>query len=424
MSKSYSIRDNCRLCLREKLTPRLFLTPTPPANELAKTCDLLSPVEEFPLYLVSCDYCGHVQLPVVISPERLFNDYVYVSGTSPVFVKHFEDYADDLINKYSLQENDLVVEIGSNDGTLLRFFQNFGARVIGIDPAVKIAEKANESGINTICDFFNHELVEKIIDANGRAKIVVANNVFAHADDIRSIVLGVKNLLELGGHFVFEVSYLVDVLEKTLFDTIYHEHLAYHHIDPLCRLFDEFGMCLYDAKRVDTHGGSIRCYVVNSRANETRNLNSFINHESILGLKTDFIGSSINFSKIDPFRILESRIETLRSELKSYLYDSFKSGRSISGFGYPAKATTLLYHFGLGRREFQYIIDDSTWKQGLYSPGKGIEIVSSEYAEKFRTDDVVILAWNFADSIIKKNMSFLDRKGRIVVPLPELLIHG
>lgn len=426
MSNSYFIRNDCRLCLHDKLTPRLFLTPTPPANELTKIFDPYAPVEEFPLYLVSCDNCGHVQLPVVISPERLFNDYVYVSGTSPVFVKHFENYANDIISKYSLQENDLVVEIGSNDGTLLKFFQNYGTRVIGIDPAIKITEKANEDGIHTICEFFNQNLVEKIIDANGRAKIVIANNVFAHADDIRSIVQGVKNLLELGGHFVFEVSYLVDLLENSTFDLIYHEHLDYHHIDPLCRLFNEFGMCLYDVKKVNTHGGSIRCHVLNSpRSNFNGNLNGFINEELRLQLKTDFTGIRYNTgTNRDPFRKLESKIEILRSELKSYLYQSMKSGRTICGFGAPAKATTLLYHFGLGRREFQYVIDDSPWKQNLHLPGKGIEIVSSEYAKEHKIDDMMILAWNFADSIIEKNLSHLDGKGRIIVPLPEMIVHG
>ncbi|SVE13931.1 uncharacterized protein METZ01_LOCUS466785, partial [marine metagenome] len=234
------------------------LTPTPPANAFVKSSCLEVEQPVFPLDIFFCTNCTHVQLLDVIDPKLLFSEYVYVSGTSPLFVEHFRRYASDILTQFTPRVGSLVVDIGSNDGTLLSFFKKAGMSVLGIDPARKIVEEANRNGIETLEGFFNQSLAEKILVSKGPASIITANNVFAHADDLEGIIQGVRSLLAPDGIFIFEVSYLADVLEKTLFDTIYHEHLSYHSVGPLQRFFAHNGMNMFGAYRVDTHGGSIR----------------------------------------------------------------------------------------------------------------------------------------------------------------------
>ena len=236
-SKTCYRRENCRLCGGLDLTLVLELTPTPPAN--AFVGDVLKSNLQacFPLDVFFCDTCNHVQLLDVVDPAVLFENYVYVSGTSPSFVQHFDDYASALINRFLPAAGALVVDIGSNDGTLLSAFQKRGLCGLGIDPAHVIAAEASNAGIETVADFFSLSLAGKIAADRGAAAIVTANNVFAHADDLTEIVQGVQTLLAPDGVFSFEVSYLGDVIKNTLFDTIYHEHLAYHSVKPLKAFF-------------------------------------------------------------------------------------------------------------------------------------------------------------------------------------------
>jgi len=250
-------RLDCRLCNSRDLTLVLSLAHTPPANAFVRASQRTKRQQTFPLDVFLCEACGHLQLLDVLDPITLFQDYVYVSGTSSTFVSHFEGYAEHIIRGYQLAGRSLVVDIGSNDGTLLRFFKNAGMRVLGVDPALEIAHKATESGIHTLATFFTSDVARRLRCDYGPARVITANNVFAHIDDLADIVVGVKTLLDTDGVFAFEVSYLVDVYEKLLFDTIYHEHLAYHSVKPLVNFFRVNGMELIDIQRVETHGGSI-----------------------------------------------------------------------------------------------------------------------------------------------------------------------
>ncbi|MBI5163369.1 MAG: methyltransferase domain-containing protein, partial [Magnetospirillum sp.] len=226
-------RSTCRLCGGAALTPVLSLAPTPPANAFVPAALAGREQARYPLDVAFCEGCGHVQLLDVVDPRALFEDYVYVSGTSPLFVKHFADYAAEVRGRFQPPPGSLVVDIGSNDGTLLRFFKDAGHDVLGIDPARDIARRACESGIETLCGFFTPQLAAGIGIAHGHAAVITANNVFAHIDDLAGVVNGIADLLAPEGVVVFEVSYLADVFEKTLFDTIYHEHLDYHSVGPL-----------------------------------------------------------------------------------------------------------------------------------------------------------------------------------------------
>lgn len=411
----YRKRKDCRLCRSKDVEKVLGLEPTSLANELLSKEQLDCEQEKFPLALYFCNDCHHVQLLDVVNPERLYRNYLYVSGTSPVFRQHFKDYADFVIDKFSVPADSLIVDIGSNDGVLLGYFKERGMRVQGVDPAREIAASATQEGIDTLAEFFTPSVAGRIVSERGSAKIVVANNVFAHIDDLHDILRGVSQLLDTDGFLVIEVSYLRDVLEKLLFDTIYHEHLDYHSVAPLQKFFAANGFELVDVLSVASHGGSLRAIAKKEDGAfpVQKSVAAFIADEARAGL---FDAST--------FRSFGERINALGSELLSLLQSMKSNGSKIAGFGLPAKATTLMHQFGIGPEYIDYIVDDSPLKQGLYSPGYKIPVVSSDRLKADNPDCVVILAWNFADSIIAKLDWLLERGGTIVVPLPELKIVG
>jgi len=402
------------LCGGDALTKVLALTPTPPANAFVDESGLDEEQPAFPLDVHFCDSCGHVQLLDVVDPELLFGNYVYVSGTSPVFVKHFEECADTVLRKYGSGEGGgLVVDIGSNDGTLLKQFQTRGMTALGVDPARDIAAKASAEGIETLPTFFNAALADEIRTERGAAQVVTANNVFAHADGLGDITDGIRILLAPDGVFVFEVSYLVDVFEKTLFDTIYHEHLAYHSVRPLVAFFAAHGMQLIAAERISSHGGSLRgvAQVAGGPRTVEPSVADLIALEKTLGL-----------DRADTLNAFGARIDAVKSELTARLHELKAAGKTIAGFGAPAKATTLMYHFGIGPDIVDFIVDDSPLKQGLYSPGMHIPVLPSSAIYSKKPDAVIILAWNFAEPIMRNHDKYLNQGGTFIVPLPKVKI--
>jgi SAM-dependent methyltransferase len=408
-------RDTCRLCGSRDLERVLSLTPTPPANAFVRADQLDVPQPVFPLDLYFCQACGHVQLLDVVDPAYLFADYVYVSGTSRVFVEHFRRYADGIIREYLPAPPARIVDIGSNDGTLLRRFADRGYTVLGVDPARAIAAAATASGIPTVAEFFTPQLAKRLRDAEGPAHVVTANNVFAHADDLEAIVDGVRVLLDPTGVFVFEVSYLGDVVDGLLFDTIYHEHLAYHTVGPLVGFLRRHGLELIRVQHVDTHGGSIRCVVQHAGGERTADgtVGPVVEHEQRAGL--DRPDTLIAFAR---------RVEALRERFRGLVNDLRAKGRRIAGFGAPAKATTLMYHFGIGPETVEFIVDDSPLKQHLFTPGLHIPVLPVEELYRRRPDDVVILAWNFAESIMRCHNALRRWGTRFIVPLPAPSVIG
>lgn len=405
-------RVDCRLCGSEELELVLGLAPTPPANAFVPADRLGEEQARFPLDVFQCRECGHVQLLDVVDPEILFADYVYVSGTSPVFVRHFEDYAAKVMAGYAPPRSALAFDIGSNDGTLLGFFQAAGMKVLGVDPARAIAADATARGIETLNDFFTADLAATIRAERGPAHVITANNVFAHADDLGGIADGIAALLHDDGVFVFEVSYLLDVYEGTLFDTIYHEHVAYHTVAPLVGFFRRHGLELVAAERIGTHGGSLRGYV--------RKAGRFPVEASV----GDLVALERKAGLDDPatLKAFGAKIDKVGEELRRIIREARAKGRRIAAFGAPAKATTLMYQFGLEPEDIEFIIDDSPLKQGLYSPGKHIPVLPASAIAGKKPDDLVVLAWNFADSIMDKHRAFCDEGGRFIIPLPTIRI--
>lgn len=405
-------RDSCRLCENTNVKLVFELEPTPPANAFVGKNVLDKPQPTFPLRAYFCEKCCHLQLLDIVDPQELFENYVYVSGTSSVFVKHFEDYAKFIIKNYLDRPSSFIIDVGSNDGTLLGFFKRNGHRVLGIDPAKNIAKNATSRGIETLPIFFNKKNAEMIIQKYEFARVITANNVFAHIDDLKGFVEGVRDSLTPDGIFVFEVSYLLDVIEKTLFDMTYHEHLSYHSVLPLISFFESNGLQLIEIMRTDVHGGSIRGIVQRKGGPHkmTDSVREAINNEKKMML--DKIETFENF--FDNIQQRKSEFVTLVSELKS-------QNKTIAGYGAPAKATTLMYHFGIGVETIDFIVDDSPLKQGLFSPGKHIPILPTDAIYEKKPNYLIILAWNFSDSIMKKHSRYRDI-GRFIVPLPRLQV--
>ncbi len=407
-------RSDCRLCGSANLAQVLSLTPTPLANAFRPPDVPAAAQSAYPLDLYLCADCGHLQLGHVVDPGILFSEYVYVSGTSPVFVRHFEDYADDMLRRLPTGAPPRVFEIGSNDGTFLKAFQTRGATVLGVDPARKIAAAADAAGVPTLSGFFDAAMAETARARLGAADIVVANNVCAHIDDLAGVVTAVAGLLAPDGLFAFEVSYRKDVLDGTLFDTIYHEHLDYHAVRPLAGFLARCGLHMIDVVRVPTHGGSVR--VVAAKAGSAHR-------------PTDAVAAAIAAEEeaamfdAATYGAFGETIQHAGAALRGVLAEASSAGRRVAGYGAPAKATTLMHHFGLGGNALCYVVDDSPWKQGLMCPGFDLEVVPSQRLQDDPADDILVLAWNFADPIIERARPLLKPGARAIVPLPQLDIR-
>jgi len=414
MTAVYTRRIACALCAaaQAELTEVMRLAATPPANEFVGPDELSQPQDLIPLTLLLCQRCGHLQLAEIVDPRRLFQHYVYVSGTSPVFVAHFARFAQEMAARFHLGRTSFVVEVGSNDGTLLKQFQSQGiSNVLGIDPAVEIVQAAVAAGVPTREAFFTVALAQELRATDGAADLLCANNVFAHAADLSGFADGVKALLADEGVFVFEVSYLADVVQNLLFDTIYHEHLAYHALRPLVTFFQQRGLRLFDAERVGTHGGSVRCFVCPARAShvDSDRLAGLLKQEQALGLFAP-----------DTYVRLKERIEALGRDLRARVAEIRGQGKRIAGYGAPAKLTTLMYELGLDGHSIDFIVDDSAWKQGRFTPGTHIPVLPSSALRERKPDWCVIFAWNFADAIVKRNADYTAAGGHFLVPIPKL----
>jgi UDP-glucuronate decarboxylase len=405
----------CRLCKNKNLSEVISLSPTPPANAFLKKNDLNKKENFYPLRVNYCHNCGQLQLTHVVSPIILFRNYVYASSTSKVFIEHFARYAERIFHQFKLNKNSLVIDIGSNDGILLKPFKKLGVKILGIDPAIKIANKATREGIKTLPYFLNQKLSQQIVKKYGQADVVCANNVFAHVNDLDELTKSVSTLLSLEGIFIIEAPYLINLLKNNLFDTIYHEHLSYLSIRPLVKFFKKFEMKIFDVKLVESHGGSIRVFIKkqNAKYKIKPSVRKFIRQEIKFGL-----------DKIATYRNFNKQIQDNKEKLTNILVKLKKENKKIIGYGAPAKGNTLLNHFNITNKVIDYIIDDSPYKQGLFTPGTHIPVVSIEKIKKSKPDYILILAWNFAEPIMKKLNYLKEEKVRFIVPVPKPKIIG
>lgn len=401
--------EQCRGCKGISFSRILSLGAQPPANAFLRAEDLGKPELAFPLDVYFCSDCSLAQLRDIVSPVLLFKNYVYVSSTSPAFVAHFNDFAQTVAARFNLGPASLVVDVGSNDGILLKPFQEREIRVLGVDPADKIAAAATAAGIETLPHFFTPAVARDIVSRHGKAAIITATNVFAHVNDLDELVAGIKVLLADDGVFIVEAPYLADFLEKNLFDTVYHEHLSYFSVSSLKILLERLGMRVIDVEKTDSHGGSLRVFAAHAASARPVSdaVGRFIADEHAQGLGT--VAAYEDFAK---------RVEQNKMQLTALLKQIKVEGKKIAGYGAPAKGNTLLNYFGIGPETVDYIVDDSAWKQGLYTPGTRIPVVSAEKLSEAKPDYILILAWNFADPIMKKLEWFSDTGGKCIIPVP------
>ena len=400
----------CRACGFDGLTLVLSLGQTPLANALLTRDQLQLPEPVFPLDLAFCPGCSLVQILETIPPETMFSSYPYFSSFSDTTVRNAERIARRLIGTRKLDTRKLVVEIASNDGYLLQFYKQVGVPVLGIEPASNIARVAEkERGIPTICEFFGVDLAQRLVRKGQRADIIHANNVLAHVPDLNGILEGIRILLGDDGVAVIEVPYVVDMIDRCEFDTIYHEHLCYFSVTALDRLAERHGLTLHDVERLPIHGGSLRVFICpRGSAERADTVTAMIAEERARGV-----------NQLSFYEGFARRVEKLKADLRQLLNELTKSGKKVAAYGAAAKGSTLLNYCGIGRETLQFVVDRSTYKQGRYMPGIQLPIYPPARLMTELPDFVLLLTWNFAGEIMEQQAEYSRHGGRFIIPVPE-----
>jgi nucleoside-diphosphate-sugar epimerase/SAM-dependent methyltransferase/quercetin dioxygenase-like cupin family protein len=391
----------CRSCGNSKLEDVISLGLSPLANNLLNhNSDI---VEKFPLEVKYCSNCHNCQLSYVVEPEKMFDNYVYVSSTAQTFRQHFINAALTYIKTFNLKSDSFVVDIGSNDGVFLKPLQENGINILGVEPAKNISKLANENGIETVNDYFNKDVVDFIINKKGRADLVTASNVFAHSDELINITNETFRLLKDGGTFIVEVQYLYDTIKDLTFDNIYHEHVNYWSVTSINNFFKNLGFTVYDIEHIDTHGGSIRVYVGKDVEEISKNVGEFLEKEEKFGL-----------IDLKLYKNFGHEIENLKQNVKNNFIKLKSKYSRISAYGSPAKATTSLNYFGIDNSFIDYTIEDNQLKNNKIIPGVNIPIKNKEYCYNNLPEIIIVLAWNFFNEIVNNNKDLVDRGIRFI----------
>jgi nucleoside-diphosphate-sugar epimerase/SAM-dependent methyltransferase len=399
-------KSECRVCGRKDLQEVISLGMSPLANSLLK--DLNEKDNLYPLELNFCPNCSNCQLSFTVPAKQMFDDYLYVSSTNQTFRNHFSSMADKFIREFKLNKKSFVIDIGSNDGVFLHPLKEKGIKILGVDPAENLVSLANSKGLETLHGYFDEKLANKVIELKGKADIVTAFNVFAHADDLKSLAYNAFKVLKKDGIFIIEVQYLLDTLKDLTFDNIYHEHVNYWSVTSLqefCRLNN---LGLIRVEHIETHGGSIRVYIGNKTKKIDSSIEIFLNKEKEFGI-----------SDFNTYQKFANNIKDLKSKVLKTVLKVKSEGKSIVGYGSPAKATTVLNYYGISNQHIDYIIEDNELKHNRFLPGMKIPIKSKTKALQNPPDYILVLAWNFLEDI-KLNNPDLINAGCKVVTLKDL----
>ena len=399
----------CRMCKSNKIEEFLNLGITALADNFLTEKQLNKKELKYPLTVNICHNCGLSQLGYVVPPHEMFNeDYPYDSSTTNSGKNHFIKMSTDIIERFCLEPGQLAVDIGSNTGVLLTGFKSKGFRVLGIDPSSNIAKIAIKNGIDTIIEFFSTALSKEIIKKHGNTSVITATNVFAHIDNLDDFMLGVQTLLDNDGVLVIEAPYFLNLVENLEYDTIYHEHLSYLSVTPMKKFFERFEMELFDVEKQKIHGGTLRYYIgYKGKHNISENISKFLKSE----IKK-------NIFSITTLKKFAKNVEKQKQDLVSLLNELKKNGKKIVGISSPAKGNTLLSYCGIGPETLDYITEKNPLKIGKYTPGTHIKICSDNFLLLDNPDYALILAWNFADEIIKNNEEFRKKGGKFIIPIP------
>lgn len=389
-------KTSCRSCGNIHLERCVSLGTSPLANNLVDSID--EQVVVYPLEMNYCPECHNCQLSVVVPPEEMFDNYLYVSSTSSKFVNHFEVAAEKYIKEFNLEKDSLVVDIGSNDGIALKPFKKHGINAVGVEPAKNISKMANEKGILTYGSYFDSDTVSDIIDKHGEADLITASNVFAHSDKLHEMASNAFSLLKDDGSFVVEVQYLMSTINDLTFDNIYHEHTNYWSVTSIYNFLEGVGFSVYRVEYIDTHGGSIRVYASkNTKHKIESSVNEFVEEEEILGI-----------SKVSTYKDFGNKIYEIKSNVRKNMDKLKEEYGRIAGYASPAKATTALNFLGLDHNDIEYVVEDNELKHNKFIPCVNIPIKNKDYCMKNLPDVVIILAWNFFDYIKEQNQDLID----------------
>ena len=410
INKVLSQDTHCRLCNSIDLSNVIEFTPTPLEDQFITDKNLLQ--ECYPLTLAICNNCGYVHLPHLVNPEVSYTNYIYKSSITTGLVSHFDDYALSAITEFNVNKGSLVVDLGSNDGSMLKAFMRLCLKTLGVEPAGNIASYANDNGVTTINDYFTDNVAKSILRTHGKAVIITANYMYANIDDINQFTRNVVSLLDNDGIYIVQTGYHPKQFDLNMFDYIYHEHFSYFTVNVLSNYFKNFDLEIIDVKIIKPKGGSIR--VVAQKKGSKRNISP--NVKSICDSE---IKSGINTIKY--YQIFNETIQRAKSILQKQLNELKCKNFKIVGFGASHSTTTLMYHFELNKF-IDYIVDDNPDKLGTFSPGFHIPIYSIDKIIETKPDYILVLAWQHFESIYIKHCKSLQFEISWIVPLPNLNI--
>ena len=408
--KMYKFEKRCRLCKSKDFKLVLDLGEQPPSNALLSKKDLNIYEHEFPLRLFLCKNCYHLQLLDVVDKKYLFSNYLYITSANKTMVNHFKTYSEYLYQKFLKKtDNPYVIEIGSNDGTLLKNFLKHKVDVLGIEPAKNLANFSKKVNVKTITKFFDLDIAKKLAKKR-KSNIIIANNVLGHVDNLNDFIKGVSVLLKDDGIFVFEVPHSYELLRKLEFDTIYHEHISYFSITPIQKWLKRNNLEVFDVKKEKVHGGTIRVFV--SKIGKyciSKSVDKIIKMEKDYGMKS--LKTYDNFSK---------EIKLLKISLRKMIFDLKDQGFNIFGYGAPAKGNVLLNYCDLDNKIIDFCVDVTSLKHNKLSPGTHIPIRSPKIVTQLSGNYVgLLLAWNYKNEILQKEMKFMKNGGKFLVPIPK-----
>jgi 2-polyprenyl-3-methyl-5-hydroxy-6-metoxy-1,4-benzoquinol methylase len=407
---------NCRFCQHPLQHTFVNLGGSPISNDFLNIEQLDKSEKFYPLHTYVCDRCFLVQLPEVESREHIFGDgdYAYFSSYSESWLKHCQQYTDLMIERFGFDQSSQIIEIASNDGYLLQYFQQRNISVLGIEPASNVAAVAEVKGIPTLTKFFGVQTATELVNLDKQADLLLGNNVLAHVPDLNDFVAGMKLLLKPEGIITIEFPHLLQLIIQSQFDTIYHEHFSYFSFLTVEQVFAAHGLTLFDVEELPTHGGSLRIY---GRHSENTKL---VVTDRIANLKSKEVDAKLD--RIDTYLDFTKQVESIKRQLLTFLIRARNEGKSVVGYGAPAKGNTLLNYCGVRNDFIDYTVDLSPHKQGLFLPGTHIPIHSPDRINETKPDYLLILPWNLRSEIVEQMLHIRDWGGKFVVPIPRLEI--
>jgi len=405
----------CRFCGASLRQTFADLGMSPLCETYPSLADLNHGEVYYPLHVYVCEQCFLVQLEQYQSPENIFSDYAYFSSYSDSWLKHAENYCDNMIRRFGLSSRSFVVEVASNDGYLLQYFVQRGVPVLGIEPAANVAKVAVEKAVPTLVRFFGTQLADELAAEGRSADLVLGNNVLAQVPDLNDFVEGLKILLKPGGVLTLEFPHLLRLMERNEFDTIYHEHFSYFSLLTTLRILEAHGLRVFHVEELATHGGSLRVYACRV-ANQIHDIEPSVK-ELLAAEERAGLGAA------DGYLRFGRQAKQTKLALLDFLLTAARQGKSVAGYGAPGKSATLLHYCGIGKDLIEYTVDRSPYKQGRFLPGNHIPIYHPDRIRETKPDYIVILPWNLKDEIMQQLQFIREWGGRFVVPIPEVAVY-